>query len=65
MTSNFPGTVDAQHGLKTDKHDEPRVEDERPARAGKLKSLQVKLSPVTYNHPWERHTVTAGWWSLC
>lgn len=35
MTSNFPGTVDAQHGLKTDKHAEPTVEDERPARSRK------------------------------
>lgn len=67
MTSNFLGTVDAQYGLKTDKHAGPRVEAERPSRGGEAgrASLQAKLSPAAYNHPRGRQTqrryvVTAG-----
>lgn len=53
MTSNFPGTMDMQHGLETDKHTEMRVEDERPARTLKPERLQAR--PATFSHTRGRH----------
>lgn len=48
MTSNFPGTVDTQHGSETDQHAEMSAEDERGLpEQGSQRSLQAKLSPAT------------------
>jgi hypothetical protein len=53
MTSNFPGTVDVQHGLKTDMHAELRVEDERPARSREA----GRASRPSYH---QQHTTSQG-----